>query len=59
MPITRRYSKLFRVVNSRTAVALPVPLICGLPAAGMVRMASGFGMDERLHTTGSARKVEA
>lgn len=44
----RRHSDLFRGLTSRIAVALAVLLICGLLAATLVRMAPGFGMDERL-----------
>jgi len=48
MPAARRYSKLFRGLTSRIAVAFVVLLISGLMAATLVRMAPGFGMDERM-----------
>lgn len=48
MPAARRYSSLFRGLSSRIAVALVVLLISGLLAATLVRMAPGFGMDERM-----------
>jgi peptide/nickel transport system permease protein len=48
MPGAPRYSRLFRDLTSRIAVALVVLLISGLLAATLVRMAPGFGMDERM-----------
>ena len=48
MPAAWRYSSLFRGLSSRIAVALVVLLISGLLAATLVRMAPGFGMDERM-----------
>ena len=48
MPAVSRDSKLFRDLTSRLAVALVVLLISGLLAATLVRMAPGFGMDERM-----------
>jgi peptide/nickel transport system permease protein len=48
MPAARHDSKLFRDLTSRFAVALVVLLISGLLAATLVRMAPGFGMDERM-----------
>ena len=45
---TRRYSRLLRGFAARMAVALAVLAICGLLAATLVRMAPGFGMDERM-----------
>ena len=48
MPAARRYSKLSRGLTSRIAVAFVVLLISGLMAATLVRMAPGFGMDERM-----------
>ena len=48
MPAALRYSKLFRDLTSRIAVALVVLLISGLLAATLVRIAPGFGMDERM-----------
>ena len=48
MSAARRYSNLFRDLTSRIAVALVVLLISGLLAATLVRMAPGFGMDERM-----------
>jgi peptide/nickel transport system permease protein len=48
MLAVRRSSSLFRGLSSRIAVALVVLLISGLLAATLVRMAPGFGMDERL-----------
>ena len=48
MSSARRYSNLLRDLTSRIAVALVVLLISGLLAATLVRMAPGFGMDERM-----------
>ena len=48
MPAARRYWNLFRTLTARIAVALAVLLISGLLAATLVRMAPGFGMDERM-----------
>ena len=48
MPAARRYPSLFRGLTARIAVALVVLLISGLLAATLVRMAPGFGMDERM-----------
>ena len=48
MPAGPRDSKLVRDLTSRSAVALVVLLISGLLAATLVRMAPGFGMDERM-----------
>jgi peptide/nickel transport system permease protein len=48
MPTARRCSCLLRGLTARVAVALAVLLICGLLAATLVRMAPGFGMDERM-----------
>jgi hypothetical protein len=48
MSVAPRYSNLFRSLTSRIAVALAVLLISGLLAATLVRMAPGFGMDERM-----------
>jgi peptide/nickel transport system permease protein len=48
MSPARRYSYLLRSLTTRIALALAVLLICGLLAATLVRMAPGFGMDERL-----------
>ena len=48
MSTARLFSNLFRGLTSRMAVALAVLLICGLLAATLVRMAPGFGMDERM-----------
>jgi peptide/nickel transport system permease protein len=44
----RRCSRLLRALSARVAVAAAVLLICGLLAATLVRMAPGFGMDERM-----------
>ena len=48
MSAARRYSRLLRGLTARMVVALAVLLICGLLAATLVRMAPGFGMDERM-----------
>ena len=48
MAPARRRSNLLRGLTARIAVALAVLLICGLLAATLVRIAPGFGMDERL-----------
>jgi peptide/nickel transport system permease protein len=48
MPAARRYSSLLRGLIARIAVALVVLLISGLLAATLVRIAPGFGMDERM-----------
>jgi peptide/nickel transport system permease protein len=48
MIAAQRYSSLFRGLSSRIAVALVVLVISGLLAATLVRMAPGFGMDERM-----------
>jgi len=48
MSAARHDSKLFRDLMSRVAVALFVLLVSGLLAATLVRMAPGFGMDERM-----------
>ena len=45
---TRRSSRLLRGLTARVAVAMAVLLICGLLAATLIRMAPGFGMDERM-----------
>jgi peptide/nickel transport system permease protein len=62
MPAARRYSSLFRGLTARIAVALVVLLISGLLAATLVRMAPGFGMDERMLDTrlggGSLQAIE-
>src|ERR1035441_735527 len=47
-PAASRCSRLFRGLTARVAVAVAVLLICGLLAATLVRMAPGFGMDERM-----------
>jgi peptide/nickel transport system permease protein len=44
----RRCFRLLRGLTARMAAALAVLLICGLLAATLVRMAPGFGMDERM-----------
>jgi peptide/nickel transport system permease protein len=58
----RRCSRLFRGLTARVAVAVAVLLICGLLAATLVRMAPGFGMDERMLdarlSSGSLRAME-
>jgi peptide/nickel transport system permease protein len=48
MSAARSASSLFRGLIARMAIALAVLLICGLLAATLVRMAPGFGMDERM-----------
>ncbi len=48
MSAARRASSLLRGLAARVAVALAVLVICGLLAATLVRMAPGFGMDERM-----------
>ena len=48
MSAARRSSSLLRGFTARVALALAVLLICGLLAATLVRMAPGFGMDERM-----------
>ena len=48
MSAARHDSNRFRGLSSRIAVALFVLLISGLLAATLVRMAPGFGMDERM-----------
>ena len=48
MSAIRRGSSLLRGLTARMAVALAVLLICGLLAATLIRMAPGFGMDERM-----------
>ena len=48
MSTARRCCCLLRGLTARMAVALAVLLICGLLAATLVRMAPGFGMDERM-----------
>jgi peptide/nickel transport system permease protein len=54
--------RLLRGLTARVAVAVAVLLICGLLAATLVRMAPGFGMDERMLDTrlssGSLRAME-
>src|ERR1035438_10092954 len=60
-PATAR-CRLLRGLTARVAVALAVLLICGLLAATLVRMAPGFGMDERMldvrRSSGSLRAME-
>jgi peptide/nickel transport system permease protein len=48
MSAARRSSSLLRGLAARVAFALAVLVICGLLAATLVRMAPGFGMDERM-----------
>jgi peptide/nickel transport system permease protein len=48
MSTAPRCSNLLRGLTARIAVALAVLLISGLLAATLVRMAPGFGMDERM-----------
>jgi peptide/nickel transport system permease protein len=48
MSAARRSSGLLRGLTARVGVALAVLAICGLLAATLVRMAPGFGMDERM-----------
>ena len=59
---TARCSRRLRGLTARVAVALAVLLICGLLAATLVRMAPGFGMDERMLdmrlSSGSLRAME-
>src|ERR1017187_8398653 len=50
-PAAARCSRLLRDLTARVAVAVAVLLICGLLAATLVRMAPGFGMDERMLDT--------
>jgi hypothetical protein len=57
-----RCSRLFRGLPARVGVAVAVLLMCGLLAATLVRMAPGFGMDERMLdmrlSSGSLRAME-
>ena len=48
MSSARHSSGLLRGLTARVGVAVAVLVICGLLAATMVRMAPGFGMDERM-----------
>jgi hypothetical protein len=43
-----RCSRLLCGLTARAAVAVAVLSICGLLAAALIRMAPGFGMDERM-----------
>ena len=62
MSTARRSSNLLRGLTARMAVALAVLVICGLLAATLVRVAPGFGMDERMLdtrlTSGSLQAME-
>ena len=61
-PATARCPRLLRGLTARLAVAAAVLLVCGLLAATLVRMAPGFGVDERMLdmrlSSGSLRAME-